>query len=166
MNPDEKPLSILFLCTGNSARSIIAEHLMPLVAPGGKFLASSAGSEPKGEIHPMTRRVMKEVFHLDLPADLKPKSWDEFKGEENFDFVITVCDDARDSCPVWPGQPIGAHWGSQDPAAAEGSEEERFTVFKRVALEIRRRLELFTSLPFAKLDRLRLEQATAEIGEK
>ena len=112
----------------------------------------------------MTLRVLKEVYHLEA-SDAKSKSWEEFRSQEaDFDFVITVCDHARDTCPTWPGQPIIAHWGSQDPVAAQGSDEEVFKVFKNVSIEIRRRIELFASLPFEKLDRFRLEEMTKAIG--
>ncbi len=159
----EPRYKVLFLCTGNSARSILAEYIMGLVSPWD-FKAYSAGSEPKGAVNPMTIRVLKEVFRLDA-SDARSKSWDEFKNNgTEFDFVITVCDHARDTCPTWPGQPIIAHWGSQDPAAVEGTDEEKFNVFRKVGIEIRRRIELFTSLPFEKLDRFRLEQLTKQIG--
>ncbi len=159
-----KPFKILFLCTGNSARSIFAEFLMPLVDLERKFEAYSAGAEPKSEVNPMTVRVLKEVFHLDA-STARSKSWDEYK-EIQFDFVITVCDNAKETCPIWPGQPIIAHWGSEDPAAVTGSEDEVMNAFRRVGVEIRRRLELLTSLPFEKLDRFRLEQMTKDIGNK
>ena len=158
---DSTPFKILFLCSGNSARSIMAEYLIKVVAPG-KFDSYSAGSEPKGEVHPMTLRVLKEVHRMDCDS-ARSKDWDELK-EIDFDFVITVCDDARETCPVWPGQPIVAHWGSQDPVCAEGSEAEIFNVFKNVSFEIRRRIEIFCSLPFEKLDKYRLEQLTKQIG--
>lgn len=165
MSDPPKPFKILFLCTGNSARSVMGEYLIRLVAPG-RFESYSAGSDPKGEVHPMTLRVLKEIHRLDA-SDAESKSWDRFRDNgTEFDFVITVCDHAKENCPFWPGQPIVAHWGSQDPAAAEGTEEEIFDAFKRVSFEIRRRLELFTSLPFEKLDRLRLEQMTKDIGTK
>lgn len=164
MKPDDKPFQILFLCTGNSARSIMAEYLLPRVDTTGTFQAHSAGAEPKSEVHPMSLRVLREVHKIDA-GDAHPKSWEIFKAENiHFDFVITVCDNAKESCPVWPGQPIIAHWGSIDPAAVEGTESEIFDAFKRVSIEIRRRLELFTSLPFDKLDHLRLQQLTSDIG--
>ena len=161
MKPD-RPYKILFLCTGNSARSILAEYLTQVVAPG-VFEAHSAGSMPKGKVHPMALRVLSEIHGIDA-SDAESKSWDRFRDSEvAFDFVITVCDHAKESCPVWPGQPVIAHWGSMDPAAVVGSEEEIYQAFKNVSFEIRRRLELFASLPFEKLDRLRLEQMTREI---
>lgn len=157
------PYSILFLCTGNSARSVIAEYLIRIVAPG-QFVSYSAGSDPAGEVNPLTLRVLSEVHRIDA-SDAKSKSWDRYRETEaHFDFVITVCDHAKETCPVWPGQPVVAHWGSLDPAAVEGTEEEKFEAFKKVSFEIRRRLELFTSLPFEKLDRMRLQQLTSEIG--
>jgi len=165
MNHTDKPFKILFLCTGNSARSIMAEYLMPMVAPKSRFEAYSAGATPKGEVHPMSIRVLKEVHRIDA-EDAHPKSWDIFKEDGTaFDFVITVCDNAKESCPVWPGQPIIAHWGSIDPAAVEGDEQQIFDAFKRVSIEIRRRLELFTSLPFEKLDKMRLQKMTDDIGK-
>ncbi len=161
MSDTHRPYKILFLCTGNSARSIMGEYLIRLVAPG-RFESYSGGAAPKGAVHPTTIRVLDEVHRLDL-SDARSKSWEEFKDVE-FDFVITVCDNARETCPVWPGQPIIAHWGSEDPAAAEGTGEKVYEVFKRVSFQIRRRLELFTSLPLEKLDKLRLEQLTKDIG--
>lgn len=162
MNTD-KPFKILFLCTGNSARSIFAEYILRRVAPR-KFETYSAGSIPKGQVNPMTLRVLKEVHNIDA-SDARSKDWSEFK-EITFDFVITVCDSARQMCPIWPGQPIVAHWGSADPVEATGTDEEIFRVFKNISIEIRRRLELFASLLFEKLDRFRLEAMTKDIGTK
>ncbi len=156
---------MLFLCTGNSARSIFGEYLLRRIAPT-RFNAYSAGANPKGHIHPMTLRVLKEFYKIDA-SDARSKSWDEFLGGEPvFDFVITVCDHAKESCPVWPGQPIVAHWRSPDPAAVEGTDLEVFTAFNTVAGQIQRRLDLFTSLPIEKLDRMRLAEVTREIGQK
>ncbi|MCB1233111.1 MAG: arsenate reductase ArsC [Verrucomicrobiae bacterium] len=164
MKESARPFRILFLCTGNSARSVFGEYLIRRVAPVA-FESFSAGSDPKGEVHPMTLRVLSEIHKIDA-SDAESKSWDRFREDGTiFDFVITVCDHARETCPVWPGQPVIAHWGSMDPAAVEGTEEEVFDAFKKVSIEIRRRVELFASLPFEKLDRLRLEQLTKEIGE-
>ncbi len=165
MDPKDKHFKILFLCTGNSARSIFAEFIMPLVDLEKKFEAYSAGADPKSEVNPMTLKVLKNDFRIDAEGKARSKSWDEFKDVE-FDFVITVCDHAKESCPVWPGQPIVAHWGSEDPAAATGSEDEIYQKFRKVAIEIRRRLELLCSFPFEKLDRFRLEQMTKEIGTR
>jgi arsenate reductase len=152
---------ILFLCTGNSARSILAEYLLRRLDPV-HFESFSAGAAPKDRVHPLALEILRDVYHVNA-SDARPKSWDEYRGIQ-FDFVVTVCDNARESCPVWPGQPIVAHWGSEDPAAAQGTDEEQRRVFKRVAGEIYRRLQLFTALPMDKLDRLRLEEMTRAIG--
>ncbi len=165
MMKTDKPFKILFLCTGNTARSILAEYLMKRIGRD-RFESYSAGASPKGHVHPMSVRVLKEIYKIDTTG-ARSKSWDEFKQAGIvFDFVITVCDNARESCPIWPGQPIVAHWGSPDPAAFEGSEKEQYELFRKVALQIQRRIELFTSLPLEKLDRLRLAEITREIGEK
>jgi len=162
MTTHNPPFKILFLCTGNSARSILAEYLAKSLG-AGKLEAFSAGSNPKPSPHPLALKVLEEKFRMDASA-ARSKSWDEFCGV-NFDFVITLCDSAQESCPVWPGQPVLAHWGSPDPAAATGTDAEREKVFWNVAQQIKRRLELFCSLPFDKLDALRLEKAVREIGE-
>ena len=134
------PFKVLILCTGNSARSIFGEYL--LQARGrGRFEACSAGSHPAGRVHPLAVRVLQERYGL-AAAGARSKSWDEFR-EVKFDFVITVCDRARESCPLWPGQPVVGHWGSPDPAAAQGTEEERYRAFVDVASQIARRVELF-----------------------
>lgn len=156
-----KPFKLLFLCTGNSARSIFAESIGRALA-GGRFEVHSAGSDPKPSPNPIAIKVLEERFGFPVD-DLRSKSWEEFHGTE-FDFVITLCDNAKESCPVWPGQPILAHWGSPDPADFEGVEEERETYFWKVAQQIKRRIELFFSLPFEKLDALRLDTATKHIG--
>jgi arsenate reductase (thioredoxin) len=158
-----KPFKILFLCTGNSARSILAEYIIKR-AGRGRFESYSAGSNPKGAIHPMALKVLHELYRMDV-TDARSKSWNEFN-EIEFDFVITLCDSAKESCPIWPGQPIIAHWGSPDPAAFEGAEEEKHRVFTQVALQIQRRLDLLCSLPFEKLCNLNLGHATREIGQK
>lgn len=154
---------ILFLCTGNSARSILAEFLIRKIAPT-RFESFSAGADPKPAPNPLALRVLSEQFKLDT-STARSKSWNEFRGE-NFDFVITLCDNAQETCPVWPGQPIIAHWSSPDPGAFPGTEEERWRHFWQVAQQIYRRLELLASLPFEKLDALRLEAAAKEIGGK
>ena len=162
MNPSTHDrFKVLFLCTGNSARSILAEYLLRKYA-GDRFETFSAGSSPKPAPNPLALATLRNHFQVDA-SDARSKSWEEFRGTE-FDFVITLCDSARESCPVWPGQPILAHWGSPDPADATGTEQERLDVFWQVAQQIRRRLELFASLPFEKLDALRLEQSVREIG--
>ena len=153
----------LFLCTGNSARSIIGEYLLRHLA-GERFEVFSAGSFPTGKVNPLAVQVLKDVYDIDA-SQARSKSLEEFRDVE-FDFVITVCDNARETCPVWPGQPIVAHWSSPDPAAVEGTDAEKYRAFKDVAFQITRRLQLFTSLPLEKLDRLKLAAATQEIGSK
>ena len=157
-----RKLKILFLCTGNSARSILAEYFLRRLDPV-HFEAFSAGANPRGRVNPYVLELLKDGYHIDA-GDARSKSWDEFRGVK-FDFVITVCDNARESCPVWPGQPIVAHWGSQDPDGVDGTEEQKRQAVKKVAVEIYRRLGLFTALPIAALDRLRLEQMTRAIGQ-
>jgi len=154
---------VLFLCTGNSARSILAEYLLRRIGHG-RFEVYSAGTQPAGKVNPLALRVLKELYHVDA-SGARSKSTDEFQ-KMNFDFVITVCDNARESCPVWPGQPIIAHWGVPDPALATGNESERFRVFSQTALVLSRRIDLFCALPVDKLDRLKLEQLTRDIGEQ
>jgi arsenate reductase (thioredoxin) len=163
MNTTKQPYKILFLCTGNTARSVLGEYLMKRIGQG-RFESYSAGSDPKGYVNPYTLRVLHELYKIDA-HDARSKSWDEFtrQGVE-FDFVITVCDNAKESCPIWPGQPIIAHWGSPDPADFQGSDEEILARFRQVALQIQRRLDLFTSLPLEKLDRLRLSEVMKNIG--
>jgi arsenate reductase len=157
-----RPYRILFLCTGNSARSILAEYLIRRIG-ANRFESYSAGSFPTGSVNPFALCVLKETYHIEA-GDARSKSWEEFDDIE-FDFVITVCDNARESCPVWPGQPIVAHWGVPDPALAEGSDEEIIKQFKQAAMLIQRRIELFCSLPIEKLDRLRLEKMVQDIGK-
>lgn len=158
-----KPYKFLFLCTGNSARSIMSEYLLRRLG-GSRFEVFSAGSFPAGRVNPLAIQVLNDVYNIDA-AEARSKSWEEFNDVE-FDFVVTVCDNARETCPVWPGQPLVAHWSSLDPAAVEGSEAEKYRAFKEVALEINRRLQLFTSLPLEKLDRLKLGAAMQEIGSR
>jgi arsenate reductase len=157
-----RKFKILFLCTGNSARSILAEFFLKRLAPQ-HFEVYSAGANPKGRVNPYVLELLRDGYHIDA-SEARSKSWEEFKGVK-FDFVITVCDKARESCPVWPGQPIIAHWGSEDPDAVE-VKEERVKAIKKVGVEIYRRLGLFTSLPIESLDRLRLEEMTKAIGNK
>ncbi|HXI92887.1 MAG TPA: arsenate reductase ArsC [Blastocatellia bacterium] len=152
---------ILFLCTGNSARSIIAEYLLRRCAEG-RFETYSAGSYPTGTVNPYALRVLKELYHIDA-NEARSKSWDEYEAVE-FDFVITVCDNARESCPIWPGQPIVAHWGIPDPALATGTDDAKFRQFRYAAIQLQRRIDLFCSLPFEKLDRLKLQKLTEDIG--
>ena len=160
---ESKPYKFLFLCTGNSARSILGEYILRRLG-GSRFQVFSAGSFPTGKVNPLAIQVLKDVYNIDA-ADARSKSWEEFKDRE-FDFVVTVCDNARESCPVWPGQPIVAHWSSPDPAAVEGTDAEKYRAFKEVAFQINRRLQLFTSLPLEKLDRVKLAAAIREIGSK
>jgi len=136
----KSPFKVLILCTGNSARSVIGEYL--LRAKGrGRFEVFSAGAKPTGRVNPLAIRVLRERYGLDA-SGARSKSWDEFK-DVKFDFVITVCDHAREVCPVWPGQPMIAHWGSPDPAAVEGTEDEKYQFFVQVASQIDQRAELF-----------------------
>ncbi len=157
--------NVLFLCTGNSARSILAETI--LNAEGkGKFRAFSAGSIPKGAVNPYAIALLKG---LDFPTqDLRSKSWDEFAtgGAPQMDFIFTVCDDAAgEICPVWPGQPVTAHWGMPDPAAVEGDSAEKERAFRDTFRMLTNRIRLFTALPFEKLDALKLRKNLDEIGK-
>jgi len=163
MKDDSQPYKILFLCTGNSARSILGEYLLRPMG-GKQFEVYSAGSFPTGKVNPLAIQVLRDIYHIDA-SQARSKSWKEF-GNVEFDFVVTVCDNARETCPIWPGQPIAAHWGSPDPALTEGTDEQKYQVFKRVALQIRRRIELFCALPIEKLDRLKLTELTQSIGSK
>jgi arsenate reductase (thioredoxin) len=158
---ESKPYKFLFLCTGNSARSILGEYLLRRCG-GSRFQVCSAGSFPTGKVNPLAIQVLKEVYNIDA-SEARSKSWEEFK-DVKFDFVVTVCDNARETCPLWPGQPIVAHWSSPDPAAVEGTDAEKYRAFKEVAFQINRRLQLFTELPLDKLDRLKLAAAAQAIG--
>lgn len=154
----------LFICTGNSARSAMAECALNRWGRG-KFRAFSAGSHPKGEVNPMTLRVLRELNYD--TAGLRSKNWDEFARSDapQLDFVFTVCDQAAgEVCPVWPGQPITAHWGVSDPAAFAGDDEARRRFFLRVYTELENRIKLFVSLPVESLDRFVLERRLREIG--
>lgn len=156
--------NILFVCTGNSARSILAEALAQSMG-GDRFHAWSAGSQPKGAVNPL---ALKELQRLNIPVDgLRSKSWDEFAqpGAPALDFVFTLCDQAAgEACPMWPGQPVTAHWGLPDPAAAEGDEATRLQAFREAAVTLKRRLELLMALPMERLDRLSLQTRMREIG--
>jgi arsenate reductase (thioredoxin) len=158
------PYNVLFLCTGNSARSILAESLMNHWG-AGRFRGFSAGSHPKGAVHPMALDLLRS---LELPVEgMRSKSWSEFAspGAPAMDFVFTVCDQAAgEVCPLWPGHPVTAHWGVPDPAAAEGSELERRQAFRDAFRMLERRIKLFASLPLAKLDRLDTKSKVDEIG--
>ena len=156
--------NVLFICTGNSARSIIAEAILNREGRG-KFKAFSAGSHPKGNVNPRTLDLLRK-FNYDV-STLRSKSWDEFAqaGAPELDFVFTVCDNAAgESCPLWPGQPITAHWGIPDPAAAEGSEAEIELAFKDAYRMLNRRIDLLLALPIEKLDRLVLTTRLKAIG--
>lgn len=160
----DKTYNVLFLCTGNSARSIMAEAI--LAREGlGKFNAFSAGSEPAGRVHPYTADLLRRFNH---PVDgLRSKDWSEFEGEgaPKLDFVFTVCDSlAGETCPVWPGQPMTAHWGFPDPAAATGTEVEKRAFFADVYGRIANRISIFVNLPFDALDRLALQKRLDDIG--
>ena len=157
-------LNALFLCTGNSCRSIMAEAIMSRDGEG-RFRAFSAGSRPKGEVHPYVLDLLASLGHP--TADLRSKSWEEFSlpGAPPLDFVFTVCDNAASEvCPVWPGQPISAHWGIPDPAVAEGTEAERRVAFADAYRMLRNRISLFINLPMQSLDRLSLQKRLDEIG--
>ena len=157
--------SILFLCTGNSARSIIAEAIMNRRAPG-RFNAYSAGSHPKGAVNPHALDLLKRLDHP--TENLRSKSWDEFAkpGAPKLDFVITVCDDAAgEVCPAWPGQPMTAHWGMPDPAAVTGSEVEIALAFAETYRMLDNRIAAFANLKLSGLDRLSLQGKLREIGK-
>ncbi len=159
-----EPRNVLFLCTGNSARSVMAEALLNHLGQG-RFRAFSAGSRPKGELHPQTLEVL-ELSHLPTQG-LRSKSWNEFAGPQapRLDFVFTVCGSAaKEQCPFWPGHPMSAHWGVDDPAAVEGTLEERRRAFRRALRELDARIRLFVGLPIAALDRLALQEQLQAIG--
>lgn len=161
-----EPLNVLFLCTGNSARSIIAEAITNRDGRG-RFRAYSAGSHPKPTVNPHTI-VLLDSLHHSLEG-VRSKSWDEFAraGAPKLDFVFTVCDDAAaEVCPVWPGQPMTAHWGLPDPAAVEGAETEIALAFAEAYRMLHNRIELFMNLPLASLDRLSLQRRLDEIGQR
>ncbi len=157
--------NVLFICTANSARSIMAESVLQHLGRG-RFVAYSAGSHPKGEVHPMALATLRDM-HLNAEG-FRSKDWGEFAkpGAPELDFVFTVCDQAAgEVCPVWPGQPMTAHWGVADPAAVEGTEEQRMKAFHDAALLLKRRIELFLSLPLTKLDKIALRDRLQQIGK-
>ncbi len=159
-----KVYNILFLCTGNSARSVMAEAIVNRLGQG-RFKAYSAGSHPTGRVNPYALELLESLGHP--TGELRSKTWDEFAapGAPQMDFVITVCDNAAgEVCPVWPGQPVTAHWPFRDPAAAEGSEAEMRQVFAEVYGQIHNRVEIFVNLPIDALDRLSLQKRLRELG--
>jgi arsenate reductase len=164
VNRDPAPFNVLFLCTGNSARSILAEQLLNHWGHGA-FSGYSAGSHPRGAVHPIAIALLE---HMKLPtAGLRSKSWDEFAEPDapRLDFVFTVCDAAAaEACPVWPGQPMTAHWGVADPAAVEGHDARRWLAFRQAFRELENRIKIFTSLPIRSLDRLKLQERLDAIG--
>jgi arsenate reductase len=161
-----RPYNVLFLCTGNSARSILAEAIMN---GAGKFRAHSASSHPAGQVNPHALRLLESLHHN--TADLRSKPWEEFSGETNpeapeLDFVFTVCDNAAgEVCPFWPGQPMTAHWGLPDPAAASGSEAEIGLAFSETYRMLTNRIGLFLNLPVRSLDKLSLQAQLNDIGK-
>jgi protein-tyrosine-phosphatase len=161
----ERTYNVLFLCTGNSARSILAESLVNHWGRA-KFRGFSAGSHPKGTVHPIAIELLK---HMKLPTDgLRSKAWDEFAapGAEPLDFVFTVCDNAAgEVCPYWPGQPMTAHWGVPDPAAVEGTDTEKWMVFRQAFQVLENRIKIFTGLPLETLDRISLKERLDAIGK-
>ncbi len=163
---DARPYNVLFLCTGNSARSIIAEALTNQRGRG-RFHGFSAGSHPKGAVHPIALELLKR---MNVSTEgLRSKSWDEFAapGAPPLDFVFTVCDNAANEvCPYWPGQPMTAHWGVPDPAAVEGPDTEKWVAFREAFRLLDNRIKIFTSLPLASLDRVKLQERLNAIGRE
>jgi len=159
-----QPFNVLFLCTGNSARSILAEAILDREG-AGRFKAFSAGSQPKDTVHPYALDLLRKMNFV--TDGLRSKPWDEFAvpGAPALDFVFTVCDQAaQEACPVWPGQPMTAHWGLPDPAAAEGTEAEKRLAFADTFRMLNNRISIFVNLPLASLDRLALQKRLREIG--
>jgi arsenate reductase len=163
---DRRPYNVLFICTGNSARSVLAEGLLNSLGKG-RFNAYSAGSHPKGLVHPLALRELREMR---IPTDgLRSKSWAEFAAPDapRMDFVFTVCDQAAgEVCPIWPGQPVTAHWGMPDPAAVQGTDEFRQQAFRDAAVALKRRLELLMALPLQSLDSMAIHRQVKEIGKR
>ncbi len=160
----DRPHNVLFLCTGNSARSIIGEAILNKLG-AENFRAYSAGSQPKGQVNPHTIQLLQSLGYD--TSSYRSKSWDEFAkaGEPKFDFVFTVCDSAAaETCPVWPGQPMTAHWGIPDPAEATGTQAEIALAFKEAYRLLNQRIGIFTALPLHSLDRLSLQSKLRDIG--
>ena len=161
---NEKIFNVLFLCTGNSARSILAEAILNGIGKG-RFRAFSAGSHPAGEVNPYAIELLQQQSLG--TSELRSKNWDEFAaaGAPHLDFVFTVCDNAAgETCPIWPGQPMTAHWGIEDPAAVEGSDEAKRNAFAQAFILLQRRISLFASLPLDKLDALAIKREVDQIG--
>jgi arsenate reductase len=162
----DKTYNALFICTGNSARSILAEGLLNDLGQG-RFHAYSAGSHPKGEVHPLALATL-ERLHLPTTG-YRSKNWDEFARPDapQLDFIFTVCDNAAgEVCPIWPGKPMSAHWGVPDPAVVEGSDEKQRKAFMDTAVILKRRIELFLSLPLQRLDAMSLQSELHGIGKQ
>jgi arsenate reductase len=163
---EERIYHVLFLCTGNSARSILAESLLNHWGRG-KFRGFSAGSFPKGRLHPMAIELLER---LNLPTEgLRSKGWDEFAapGAPPLDFIVTVCDNAAgEVCPIWPGKPMTAHWGIADPAAVDGTDVEKAFAFRAALKELESRIKLLVDLPIASLDRMKLQESLRAIGKQ
>ena len=161
-----KAYNILFLCTGNSARSILGEILVTTLSHG-KFVGYSAGSKPAGFVHPLAIRIAKELgYPLEI---LSSKSWDQFgaDGAPKMDFIITVCDSAaNEECPYWPGHPATAHWGFPDPASVAGSDEEKWDAFKKLEIGLRNRIELLMDLSVDQLNHLQIKEKLEDIHQK
>lgn len=162
----QRTYNVLFLCTGNSARSILAESLLNTLGHG-RFRGFSAGSFPKGQVHPLALELLKR---MNLPSEgFRSKSWNEFAapGAPPLDFIFTVCDNAAgEVCPIWPGKPVTAHWGIADPAAAEGSDADKAFAFRKALKELETRIKLFTQLPIASLDQMTLREKLHSIGQQ
>lgn len=161
----DKPFNVLILCTGNSARSILGEALVNHWGKG-KFVGYSAGSSPKGTVHPIALELLRK---MNLPTEgMRSKSWDEFArpGAPQLDFIFTVCDNAAgEMCPIWPGHPMAAHWGVEDPAAVEGSDAQKWIAFRTALRELESRIKIFTSLPIRSLDKVTLQERLRAIGK-
>ena len=158
--------NVLFICTGNSARSILAEGILEELG-SERFTAYSAGSHPKGAVHPLALATLRQLRYRD--SGYRSKSWAEYAKADapQMDFVITVCDQAAgEVCPIWPGQPISAHWGLPDPAAVEGSDEVKHRAFMDAAVTLKRRIEFLLSLPLAKLETLAIRRELRDIGTR
>lgn len=161
----DRPYNVLFLCTGNSARSVLAEAILNKQGKGN-FIAHSAGSQPKGQVHPSTIELLNTLGYD--TGKFRSKSWDEFArpGAPEIDFIFTVCDNAAgETCPIWPGKPMTAHWGIPDPAATEGSDAEIALAFSDAYAMLFRRIELFLALPLASLDRMTVQARLRDIGQ-